>query len=65
MHFVCALMNTYSLVVLCVCLWFTVGCVCGILFAYLIVYETNLIVFTFYLTVQFTKCTRGATAHIG
>lgn len=65
MHFVCAIVHT-SLVEglrVSICL---IGCyISGIFFAYLFMYETNLIIFTFYAAVQYTTCTRSAATYTG
>lgn len=65
MNFICAIVNTSLLACLIVYVCFTVRYNCGIFFAYLLMYETNLIIFTFYAAVWCTICTRGVTTHTG
>jgi len=64
-HFICAIVNTFLLEGLSISVCLIARYINGIFIAYLLMYETNLIVFALYDSVQHTICTGGAASHIG
>ena len=65
MHSVCAIMHTSLLVILALYACLIEYYIYGILFVYLLMYETNIIVSIFFDAVYYNTCTGGVVAYIG
>ena len=65
MHSVCAIVHTSLLVSLALYICLIECYIAGILFVYLLMYETNIIVSIFYVAVHYTTSARSIVAYIG
>ena len=65
MHSVCAIVHTSLLATLVLSVCLIERYISGILFVYLLMYETNIIVSIFFVAVHYTTCTGSVIAYIG